>query len=146
MSLIKTFLAYAKDFELTFRDDDWSRLERYFAADAVYQVSDAPFACRIEGRDAIFRGIKKSIDGFDRRMDQRKIEALGQLTETANQVQVPWAVTYHYRDLPPMRVTARTTATYAGDRIVHLEDRYDPSDASLLGWRAFDPTLDPSYI
>ena len=52
------FFAYAQDFEQTFFDDDWSRLAGYFEPDAVYEVRNVPFACRIEGRDAIFRGIK----------------------------------------------------------------------------------------
>jgi hypothetical protein len=34
--LTQRFEAYAADFELTFVDDDWSRLEQYFTDDAVY--------------------------------------------------------------------------------------------------------------
>ena len=38
MTNLECFAAYAADFEKTFKDDDWSRLERYFAPDATYQV------------------------------------------------------------------------------------------------------------
>src|SRR5688572_7105692 len=68
------FFAYAQAFEQTFADDDWSRLAQYFEPDAVYEVRNVPFACRIEGRDAIFRGIKKSLDNFDRRFADRRLE------------------------------------------------------------------------
>jgi hypothetical protein len=33
MTNLECFAAYAADFEKTFKDDDWSRLERYFAAE-----------------------------------------------------------------------------------------------------------------
>jgi hypothetical protein len=73
MGTTDTFLGYAQDFEKTYADDDWSRLERYFAPDAVYEVRNVPFGCRLVGPQAIFRGIKKSLDGFDRRMDERTV-------------------------------------------------------------------------
>ena len=58
MAAMTQFFEYAQDFEKTFVDDDWSRLERYFEPDAVYEVRNVPFGCRLEGRAAIFRGIK----------------------------------------------------------------------------------------
>ena len=33
MSIVDIYLAYAAAFEETFVDDDWSRLERFFAED-----------------------------------------------------------------------------------------------------------------
>jgi len=33
------FIAYALDFERTYQDDDWSRLEPYFAEDVVYAAA-----------------------------------------------------------------------------------------------------------
>ena len=47
MGAMSRFLDYAQGFELTFDDDDWSRLERHFAPDAVYEVRNMSFACRI---------------------------------------------------------------------------------------------------
>jgi len=38
MDPLSRFMAYFQDFELTYRDDDWSRLEQYFAPDAVYRI------------------------------------------------------------------------------------------------------------
>lgn len=42
------FIAYALDFEQTYDDDDWSRLEHHFAPDAVYEVRNTAFGCRLE--------------------------------------------------------------------------------------------------
>ncbi len=71
MDPLQRFAAYAADFEKTFEDDEWTRLEGYFAEDAIYTVKGTPFDCEVRGRDAIFRAIKKSIDGFDRHFDKR---------------------------------------------------------------------------
>ena len=42
MDLIARFLEYAAAFEATYVDDDWSRLERFFAPDVVYAVTGGP--------------------------------------------------------------------------------------------------------
>src|SRR6185369_14569969 len=74
MDIMRQFLAYAGDFERTYADDDWSRLYQYFADDAVYEVKATSFGCRLQGPQAIFAGIKKSLDGFDRKFEKRDIE------------------------------------------------------------------------
>ena len=71
---VQVFMDYAAAFEKTYVDDDWSRLTPFFHEDARYQVRGGPMACEINGREAIFRGLKKSIDGLDRRFDERVIE------------------------------------------------------------------------
>lgn len=152
MDKISLFLTYAKEFEHTFKDDDWSRLERFFAADAVYEVLNAPFACRIEGRDAVFAGLRKSISGFDRRMDTRRIEVLSPPHAEGDEFSVGWAVTYTLGDLPPLRLAARTIARYRDDHIVYLSDDYDDaSGAEALAWiemaqTATGETYDFSYV
>ena len=77
MTNLECFAAYAADFEKTYKDDDWSRLGRYFAPDAIYQVKGDPFTTKIQGSDAIFKGIKKSLDGFDRRFATREVALEG---------------------------------------------------------------------
>ena len=39
--------------------------------DAIYEVEGVPFACRVEGADAIVAGMRRSLAGFDRRFDSR---------------------------------------------------------------------------
>ena len=69
---MKVFMDYAAAFEQTFIDDDWSRLAPFFSEDATYEVRGGPMACNISGRDAIFAGLRKSIDGMDRRCSDRR--------------------------------------------------------------------------
>ena len=70
----KVFMDYAAAFEQTYVDDDWSRLSQYFPENASYEVRGGPLACQISGRDAIFAGLKKSIDGLDRRCSDRQLQ------------------------------------------------------------------------
>ena len=74
MDNLQRFMMYAADFEKTLADDDWSRLREYFADEAVYEVKSDGFPCTLTGPEAIFTGIKKSLDGFDRKFDGRDID------------------------------------------------------------------------
>ena len=137
MDKVALFLTYAKEFEVTFKDDDWSRIEPFFADDAVYEVLNAPFACRIEGRAAILAGLRKSISGFDRRMDSRRIEVLSPPQANGDEFSVAWAVTYTLGELPPLRIAARTVARYRGDAIEYLSDIYEnAAGPASLAWIA----------
>ncbi len=63
MDVLQQFGLYAAEFELTYKDDDWSRLYPYFTDDAVYEVKAKSFGCKLTGPKAIFAGMKKSRDG-----------------------------------------------------------------------------------
>ncbi len=96
-----------------------------------------PFARRISGRAAIFRAIRKSVDGFDRRMDSRRIEVLSPPQAEGDEFRVAWAATYKLGELPPLRIAARNVARYRGDRIEYLGDHYDEaSGPASLDWVA----------
>ena len=147
MTNLECFAAYAADFEKTFKDDDWSRLERYFAADATYQVKGEPFATKLTGRDAIFKGIKKSLDGFDRRFATRDIALEGVPEVEGDTVSLPWAVTYNRAGNPPLVLRGRSSAKFADERIVELTDSYEqPAIEVTTTWmRQHGRDLDPSY-
>jgi hypothetical protein len=148
MSIAEQFYAYAGDFEKTYRDDDWSRLNPYFAEDAVYEVDGAAIGCRIEGRDAIFRGIKKSLDGFDRKFDRRDIEVLDGPDVDGDELRLSWAVTYEKEGWTPYVLRGRSMARYRDGKLVHLRDEYDPSIADeMVAWqRDNGVVLDVSYV
>ena len=55
LSVAARFNNYADDFELTFTDDDWTRLETYFHQDAVYSTSGF-HATQFEGRAELLNG------------------------------------------------------------------------------------------
>jgi hypothetical protein len=147
MDTLQCFGAYAQDFELTFKDDDWSRLARHFAPDATYEVSE-PFACRLRGPDAIFAGIKKSLDGFDRRFATRDVALDGPPLVEGDTVRLSWSVTYGRPGNPPLVLRGHSSATVADGVIVRLADSYDARAVEVVAdWlAAYGKDLDPSYV
>jgi SnoaL-like domain len=147
MNPLQLFVVYAQDFERTYADDDWSRLEQYFRPDASYEVG-APFACSLRGPAAIFAGIRKSLDGFDRRFATREVAIEGAPSVEGDTVALSWAVTYGRPGSPPLVLRGRSRATYADGRIARLADSYDAAAiASTTAWiRSYGADLDPSYV
>jgi hypothetical protein len=147
MGPVEPFIAYAQDFEKTYADDDWSRLERYFAPDAVYEVRNVPFGCRLVGPQAIFRGIKKSLDGFDRRMDERNVAITEPPSVDGDRVTIGWTVTYRKSGAPDLLLRGRSSARIADGKIVEMADEYPDGMAAEAGaWFAkHAPDVDPSY-
>ncbi len=149
MNPLELFGAYAAAFEETFADDDWSRLDRYFSEDAVYEVAgSAAMACRIQGRAAILAGLKKSLDGFDRQLDGRRIELTSEPEVTEDSVTLTWNVTYSKDGAPEYVLTGRSCARYADGVIVELVDSYAPEvDKIARDWATqWAPGLNPSYV
>ncbi len=148
MTLIEKFYGYAADFEKTYADDDWSRLERHFADDVVYEVVNAPFACRITGRAAVLAALRKSISGFDRRCDARRIAVTRGPVESGNQVELDWNVTYAKAGAPDFLLVGGSLARFAGDRITYLQDHYpDEMTPAIDAWRrAHAPDWNLSYV
>ena len=141
-------MAYAMDFEATYVDDDWQRLEKHFAEDAVYEVTNAAWGCRVEGRAAILAALRKSLDGFDRRMSDRRIELLGEPGEKGDEVEFKWRVTYALNDAPEFELDGKSHARFEGDRLVHLTDDYPDgvSDRALEWVRAHAPDSELDYV
>jgi len=147
MDILQQFMTYAADFEKTLIDDDWTRLERYFADDAVYEVEGSSAACRIQGRNAIFAGLKKSLDGFDRKFPGRDIAVLDGPHVAGDEIRMRWQVTYTKAGLPPFVLSGRGLVRYSGDRISYLYDGYDPGvDDHFAAWqRQTGVALQPGY-
>jgi hypothetical protein len=147
MDVLPRFMAYARDFELTLKDDDWTRLRPYFAADAVYEVKSKLLGCRLTGPDAIFAGMKKSLDGFDRKFPQRHAEVTSGPSVSGDEMTMAWKVTYTKEGLPPFVLPGRSTVRYAGDLIAYLEDAYDAEvEEYFADWqRRAGVELDPRY-
>jgi len=147
MDIVQQFMAYAGDFERTLADDDWQRLRRYFADDAVYEVKANAFGCRLTGPTAIFAGIRKSLNGFDRKFSKRDIAVTKGPDVSGNEIRLSWAVTYHKDGVPPFVLRGSSVARYAGDKIAYLADSYDPAVGDeLAAWqRESGMAIDPSY-
>jgi hypothetical protein len=148
MDILSHFLAYAADFEKTYADDDWRRLAQYFHDDAVYEVSGMNIDCRLKGPAAIFKGIKKSLDGFDRRFEAREIAVVSGPEVDSDVLRAGWTVTYRKPGLDPFVMRGASEARYRDGKIAVLADAYDArmleeSDA----WRAKHALeIDPSYV
>ena len=149
MTPAELLVAYAADFEASFIDDEWTRLEKYFAADAVYEVKGiANFNCRIEGPTAIFAGMKKSLDGFDRKLESRTIAITSELDATDDTVELDWKVTYTKTGAPPFELIGHSFVRVRDGKIVELVDSYTPEmDKAAIEWvLAYGPDLTGSYV
>lgn len=149
---LDVLLAYAAAFEETYADDDWERLAPYFASDAVYEVKGGSLACKIEGPSAIFTGLKKSLDGLDRKCNQRQIDVLSgpeiSTTDAGEEVAIDWQVRYVYGALPEAGFAGRSVAVINNGVISHLRDEY--TDAELEQFDAWvrdnNVPLDGAYV
>lgn len=141
------FMEYAQDFEKTYLDDDWSRLEKHFAPDATYEVKPDPFTCRLVGPSAIFCGIKKSVDNFDRKCRERIVELTSVPVVDGEQVSVDWQVTYRREGAPgEMLLLGRSTARVRDGVIASLADELalTPEAGAWLAQHGQD--MDGSYV
>ncbi len=148
MDNLTRFLGYAGDFEKSYADDDWTRLYSYFAADAVYRVLSDSFGCELHGPESIFRGIQKSVNGFDRRFATRTIAVVSGPDVDGDEIRLGWTVTYTIDGAEPFVLPGRSRAVFRDGKIAELEDAYDPSvTASALAWQSANGvTFDPSYV
>jgi hypothetical protein len=148
MENLTRFMEYAADFEKTLADDDWSRLHRYFAPTAVYEVKAEGFGCTLTGPDAIFKGMKKSLDGFDRKFDGRTVELTSGPEIDGDALRMGWAATYQKAGKTPYVLRGRSEVCYGDGQIVRLVDSYDASVAAEgAAWMQQNGmVLDPSYV
>ncbi len=128
MSVLNAFMAYFEAFEATYLDDDWSRLEPLFAPDAVYRVTGGtPFDCELVGRDAVFRGIKLFLDGFDRHCE-RRIDNVAPPEFTEHSALIRGAAYYVRKGSPELVLRLDELLEFNEDgKIQRITDTYPPS-------------------
>lgn len=130
------FMQYAAAFEETVKDDDWSRLHQYFTPDAVYAIESETFPAMLRGPDAIFAGMKKSLDGFDRKFERRDIAITKAPEVEGDEMRVGWTVTYTREGLPPFALRGSSVARTRDGRIAYLSDAYEPAmEQEFDEWR-----------
>jgi SnoaL-like domain len=145
MTKIEQFLSYAAAFEQTYADDDWRRLEKYFTEDATYRVSGLARPYELHGRDNILRGMRKSLDGFDRKMAVRTIVPTSPPMEKDGKVTFRGFVRYQRADSPPAELHATLVAEFDGDRICNMHDTFELDDANRQWLGRYTRDLDGSY-
>lgn len=149
---IQVVMEYAAEFEKTYADDNWARLESYFPEDVIYQVIGGPMACRIDGREAMFKGIRKSLDGLDRRFDGRHIELLeGPISKNVpegEEVSMAWRITYTRENCPPVPLPGRSVFVISSGKVVAMRDEYDDAEMEeMQTWNEqYGADIDGSYV
>lgn len=148
MDILQQFLAYAGAFETTLADDDWSRLQQYFHDDAVYEVKSPTFGCKLQGPQAIFAGIKKSLDGFDRKFAGRRIDVKGAPEVDGDELRMAWEVTYNQSGWSDFVLRGSSVVRYRDGKIAYLSDHYDESiEREIADWQRENRVqLDFSYV
>ena len=136
MSNIPRFGAYAAAFEKAYESDDWTLIAPFFAEAAVYDTGDELLMGGVvEGRDAIQAYFKRIVDSLDRRFGSRELVPVGGPVEEGDTVRVRGKAVYRSEGLPDFVLDLEETATFSGDVIVRLEDRFDA--AVLKAARAY---------
>ena len=109
-------------------------------------------ACKIEGREEVFAGLKKSIDGLDRRCSDRKLELTDGPdiveTEAGHEIGIGWKVVYQYKEAPEVTLPGRSVFNIANGVIVAMRDEYKDKEMESVGvWLAqYGEGLDGSYV
>lgn len=133
MKIQDRFLEYVDAFEITYEDNDWSRLEPYFTAGATYDSGLGEIAI---GLPAVMAALEGAVDGFDRLMDTRALDFTPPITE-GDTVRTHWTVRYSKAGVPDVQFGGTEYARFEGDRIAQLRDEPDPGTKIALGnWLA----------
>ena len=133
MNIQDRFLDYADAFEITYDDNDWSRLEPYFTAGAIY---DSGLGETAHGLAAVMTKLEGAVDGFDRLMDTRVVDFTPLIAE-GDTVRTHWTARYSKAGVPDLQFGGTEYARFEGDRIAHLRDELDPGTEEALGnWLA----------
>jgi hypothetical protein len=113
------YVAYAADFERTFIDDDWSRLEQYFTEDAVY--STPANSMKVSGREKVLAVLRTAVSGFDRRCDSRILATTEGPNESGSEVRREWSAVFTCSSAPSLEIFGSERAVFRDDRIALLE-------------------------
>ncbi len=128
MGIVDRFESFAADFEATVQDDNWSRLEKYFADDATYLNVGGPDP-KCDGRDAILAFLKEDVSNNDRRFDTRTLTALTPPSARGNRLSRRWRCTYTLAGAPDLVVEGEARYLFEGDLIKEIEE--EPTAPSI---------------
>lgn len=148
-ALIARWRQWVAAFEAAVVDDGWQRLAPFLTEDVRYIVAGVPFACDLQGRDAVIAGFARSIANFDRRLDSRQWFGVGIRAFAPGAVTGRACGVYTWAGAPPLSFGALSSWFYRGEAIALMTDIYDAAEAdaqAALAWIAtHGPDLDPSY-
>jgi hypothetical protein len=146
-TLLQRFVEYAQAFEKTYVDDDWTRLEPYFAPDAVYRVvGSTSWDCEVRGCAQVLAAIRKFVNEFDRKCT-RTVRPAGAPLVGADSVRVTGVATYTRGDSDELALQIEMIAQYRDGRIIRLSDVFPAeNEARVRAWiERWASDLQPSY-
>jgi len=136
MGNLEKFEAYSEAFEVAYVSGEWSPIESFFNADAVYEiVANPPMAAKFVGRDAIIDEFIRVLDEFDYRFDTRSPVIIEPTHEVGDSVTNTFELTYSSKGLPDLVMHGSETATYKDGKISRLENAFtDETVVNMFRW------------
>ena len=131
MNIGALFAHYADDFELTFVDDDWKRLEKHFSNDAIYSTIGLQ-STRSEGRDKLLNALKYNVSNFDRKCDSRSLTTIDGPHIDGQTLTRTWRCEFVLQDADNLVIEGREKAVYSGEQIVLLEEEILADSAAIM--------------
>ena len=132
MSNLAIFAEYAAAFEETLRDDNWARLEKYFAPDACYLPGDGTEGV---GRDAALAALRRSVDLLERKTDSRELVGEPNIEEEGDRITLTYTLKYTKAGMDDLTLAGIELIDYEAGSIRRMEDIFDNAE-QLLAWRA----------
>jgi len=132
LSNLPAFGNYAADFEQTLRDDNWDRLEQYFAAEASYLPGDGTEA---KGRPAAMQALKDSVAALEKKSDSRELIGEPEISEAGDTITLNYTLKYTKSGLPDLNLIGCETIDFADGLITRMEDVFE-QPAQMQSWLA----------
>lgn len=130
---LERFLGYARDFELAYLCDDWSRLRGWFAPDALHHVEGGgPFGHGAVGADAVVADLRDSVARVDRRFDVRIPEILSGARTRSDGIRMRFALSYRRAGLPDLRLEGEHRVVFKGGKIAAIHEAVEPGAAERV--------------
>ena len=130
---LERFLGYARDFELAYLSDDWSRLHAWFAPDALHHVEGGgPFGHGAVGSAAVVADLRESVARVDGRFDVRIPEILAGARTREDGIRMRFALSYRRAGLPDLRVECEHRVVFARGKIAAIHEKLEPGGADRV--------------
>lgn len=130
---LERFLGYAREFELAYLSDEWSRLGAWFAPDAMHHVEGGgPFGHGAVGREAVVADLRDSVARVDRRFDVRIPEILSGARTRPDGIRMRFALSYRRAGLPDLQVEGEHRVVFSAGRIAAIHEKLEPGAADRV--------------
>lgn len=131
MSNLQVFGAYAAAFEECLADDNWSRLEQYFAEETAYLPGDGTEGL---GRSGAIQALIDSVNALERTCDSRELVGQPDISEVGDTVTLKFVIRYTKAGKSDLVLDGVETIQYADGLITRMEDVFANTD-ELIAWR-----------